>query len=755
MQAPTKLLADRYRFKQSLDLGAKTITWIAVDEQTRREVVASALPSARVAALLGVVGLRHPHLASICDVMSDPDPAVIPGGVRVRGAGIVVAELVRGQTLHLAVKQAPASREVTVHWWLGLCDAVRAMHQAGGAHGAISPRSIVVQPSDKRQPPVLTQLLAPSSGAYCAPERLQGRGPSAADDVWALHAALFSALTGSPPFKGDSKDQLVLSMASGNILQLADFGLNAPDLQALLDRGLTADLARRCSDVSELISRLEEVVALSERTVAVPGPALHVPDAREWEEDAATQVQDDAQQAASLIAATRQKMAPIQSLPPVPVEDEVPQDVGDEEDATTVMHQPPLEEIEAALRSAAARQPRPLAAEPEEDPYPSPVQLPPLPAFDDDTTINDMPQPIASEPPTAIMSRDELPFPPPPRPASFGDAAQQPGYHQPAAAPPRRQFVDSGYPPAISSFPPPIAPPMHAPAPDFAQAGLAQGDVAVRKASRGPLLVLFAILFLVAVGIGVAMFLNYRGAAVGRGANDPPTERTPTATAAEPQPDPTATIASAATDEPTPSAPADEQPGAVSPEPTTTSTASTTAKASPSLAAAVSAATGTGPQCVTAHFEAGSFKKDEEFGFLCKLGDLRNINAQLHRRLVVAGAGKVTPGMREWSLLGWYELAATAVIRANCCTALESAAVELPQTGGGCAQLSGVIGTITKRPFEAGQVEARAKSVEDAIRCLYDSGTPRPFSYKHRPSDQNRNAFEAFFRRASELERQR
>jgi hypothetical protein len=750
MQAPTKLLADRYRFKQSLDLGAKTITWIAIDEQTRREVVASALPSARVAALIGVVGLRHQHLASICEVMSDPDPAVIPGGVRVRGAGIVVAELVRGQTLHMALKQGAFSPEVIVHWWLGLCDAVRAMHHAGGAHGAISPRSIVVQPTDGRQPPVLTQLLAPSSGAYCSPERLQGRGPSAADDVWALHASLFSALAASAPFKGESKDQLVLSMASGRILLLSDFGVKAPGLQTLLEQGLSPDLARRCSDVSELMTKLEEFVALSERTEAVPGPKLHEPDAREWEEDAATHVQADAQHAASLIAGTQQpRFAPIQSLPPVPVEDEAPPDVADDEDATTIMQQPSVEEIEAAVRSAAARMPRPLPAEEEEDdPYPSPRVMPipaPIP-FDDDTTITDNPVPIASEPPTAIMSRDEYPFPLPPRPATFG-AGMQPERFQPAPRQPPERFLDSGYPPAVSSFPPPITQPPPGQLPNVGQAAPLE-DVAVRKASRGPLLVLFAILLLVAIGIGVAMFLNYRGAQLGRSASDPARERAPASTPGEPSAQPTlgTAAASAAQPELAPSGPVGE------PRPVSTTTATS---ATPSLAAAVSAATGPGHECVAAHFPPGSFRQDEQFGFLCSSSDLRSMNSQLHRRLVVAGAGKVTPGMRDWSLLGWYELAVTALIRTNCCSAVESAAIDLPQTGGGCAQLSTVIGALSKRPLAADQAEARAKSLESAIGCLYDAGIPRPYSYRRRPTDQNRSAFEAFFRRASELERQR
>ncbi len=510
MQAPTKLLAQRFRFRQSLDLGAKSLAWIAVDEQSGREVVAAALPGARLAALLGIVGLRHPHIATIVELVHDPDPAMIPGGARVQAAGIAVAELVRGPSLHQALKQNVTEPSVAISWWLGLCEAVRSIHSAGGAHGAISPRSIVVNPSDGRAGPVLTQLVAPSSGAYCAPERLQGRGPSTADDVWAL-----PALTGSPPFKGDTKDQLVLSMASGRMQPLSEFGVREPDLQALLEAGLTADLARRRSDISALADALEQWQAQSERTVAIPAPLPYVPDVRDWDEDAATVIAD------SGLNHPRPEHAPAPavSVPPVPVVDDVvPGELVDEDDATTIMHQPRAEEIEAAIAQARAR----AAGVPYE--------------------VLEARAPIASEPPTEIMNRDELMIPRAPAlgfdpPAAQPPIAPQPGvreqfpsYDTPPAPPPQApsgyapkpaapKLAESGFPPPISAFPPPISRPPPA-GPDLAQVALSNTDVEIRKAGRGPLIVIFTILILIALGIGVAMFFNYRSASVGRGAND-------------------------------------------------------------------------------------------------------------------------------------------------------------------------------------------------------------------------------------------
>jgi hypothetical protein len=272
---------------------------------------------------------------------------------------------------------------------------------------------------------------------------------------------------------------------------------------------------------------------------------------------------------------------------------------------------------------------------------------------------------------------------------------------------------------------------------DLAQMAAATDDIRVRKAGRGPLIVIFVILLLVGLGIGIALFLNYRSAPMGRGdleVKPPPSAPVARATeSAEPRIEGAPILA--------PSDP--------------TGTAAPRGSSGPSLAAMVSAATGAteGPACVTAHFAPGSFKPNEKFEFLCKHGDFRGIASQLHRRLVVAGVGKVTPGMKEWSTFGWYELAAAAVIRSSCCTAADAQIVDLPKTPGACGQLSDALATIAKRPTRREDVSVRTAKFQETVECLFSNGIPRPYSYKARPSDAQRKAFEAFFGQTVERRR--
>jgi len=703
MSAPTALLSGRYRFKAKLDAGTKAPTWLATDEQSGNEVVASALPTARVAALMGVVGLKHAHLAGIVAVVDSPEPDALPEGAPAGGA-VVVAEYVPGKTLHQALKAARLTPAEAVTLWIRLCQGVAALHASGGAHGAISPRCIVVEPSVDRQGPILTQLLSPTSGAYCAPERLQGRGPSSADDTWALHAVLFSALTGSPPFRGDTKDQLLKSIASGQLQRLKDFGLNDEGLQELLASGLVANTARRRTAADQLVEALERWEPRSEA-------------ASEWEDVATVVASSTEDMAAAMRYEPAPAPAPMLSIPPVPVEAEPepePEpapappaplafpvaDAGspfdDENDQTTVMGRPPIDDIRSAL--AAPSEPPALDLPVVPPKAPPPRAAPQIPASPFDATPPPPSAPLPAAPPAAA----------PPQPMYGGPAA---GFPAPGSA----------FPPPISAFPPSIPGPP--PTGIALPPGTLDDEEQIRRASRRPILVLIGIVVLVAIGVGVLLFLNYRGviteappappaSAPARVASAPPASAAPAPTVAARSPSPVAAAASAP-----PPAPA------VTPEERA--------------------------RCVASHFEAGTLAGTEDFGFLCEDKDFRGINSQVHRRLVVSGRGKVTPGMREWSAFGWFELAASALIRAACCPS-GTPAPNLPSTPGECAQLTEALGELTAPPLTKTSADERASAYEEAVLCLFKNGIPRPYNYLQRPTHHARTVFGTFLARAAE-----
>ncbi|HEY3254985.1 MAG TPA: hypothetical protein VGJ91_13590, partial [Polyangiaceae bacterium] len=125
--------------------------------------------------------------------------------------------------------------------------------------------------------PVLSQLVAPALGAYCPPERLKGSGETSPDDVWALHATLYAALTRQAPYSAPTRDALLKQMLSGRPKPLSAFGIDEPALQEILDRGLAYEKRVRVTELFELIATLDgwerEPRAMPPKRQVPPRPA--------------------------------------------------------------------------------------------------------------------------------------------------------------------------------------------------------------------------------------------------------------------------------------------------------------------------------------------------------------------------------------------------------------------------------------------------------------------------------------------------
>ena len=262
-----KPLVDRYTYITSVKAGNRTIAWLAIDRQSKRVVVAAPVGKARLVGLKAVLGLTPGHLAPIIRLLRTPDSTQLPADLgSTRPVGIAIADYVPGDTLHARLKVSRLPPLEAVNLCVHVVRAVRAMHDAGTAHGAISPRSIVIAPKGKWSAPVVTQLIAPTSGGFSSRERLQKRGPSFEDDSWAAHATLHAALTAEGPFAGTTREELLQNMFGSKPRRLDEFGVNEPELQKIIDAGLVTNPRFRTS-----LSKLEESL---ENWIAERGQAI-------------------------------------------------------------------------------------------------------------------------------------------------------------------------------------------------------------------------------------------------------------------------------------------------------------------------------------------------------------------------------------------------------------------------------------------------------------------------------------------------
>ena len=241
-------------------------------------MVAVATEAGRLATLESAKGVKHRHLAGVVEVARDVDPQSVPEGVVIPTAGgVAVAEYMPGTTLKSQLEAGPVNAAKAVAWTVRLAESVQALHQAGGAHGAISLRSVVAEAEGRKIAPVLSQLLAQPVGAFCPPERLRGSVETSADDVWALHAVLFAMLTREAPFKGGARDALLKAMLSGRPKPLSAFGVDEPVLDEILVRGLVGEKRLRVTDLPELVQTLDgwerDRTVMPPKRAALPRPA--------------------------------------------------------------------------------------------------------------------------------------------------------------------------------------------------------------------------------------------------------------------------------------------------------------------------------------------------------------------------------------------------------------------------------------------------------------------------------------------------
>jgi Protein kinase domain len=668
MEAPRAPLAGRYRFLRGLQAGAKAVSWLATDQRTGHPVIVASLGAGRVAGLEGVVGVRHKHLTAILDMIHGPKREELPNpSAPPNVTTLAVAEFASGASMHDRLRSGPPAPTQAVAWLTQIVEAVESMHAIGGLHGAISPRSIVLEPdSGDFEGPVLTQLIAAPSGPYCSPERLRGRGPSAADDVWALYTTLYAALTGATPFGGTSREELVHSMVRVGARPLAEYGMLDATLEPIVARGLEPDPAKRETKLSGLKQQLgawtrdhaQSEVARQPASEPPPPPPPSQDLSTEWDDDDAQTVITNSAEIFEMARQAGREAALALA------------DAGEEEEVATR-----VVSMDQMIEPAAAAPPR--------------AQAGVLPYRQDEE----------EEDATRIMEERAILDPLDPR-------LQQ-------TLPPNRAMRGGAFPAPNAGYPPPAPTQPDLSAIDQSAPPYAAASLPAEPPKRRGLVVFVALVTF--LGLGVAAYLT-------RGSWSGPLDQ----------------VLNGALH---------RGGGAAGPARITPQTAPL-AKTSSPAAETHAAPSQRLPACVRSLFPPSTFKPSEGFAFLCGTSDFRGINSQLYRDIVVAGAGKVTAGMKEWSSLGWYELAVTAVVRGHCCPA-SAPPIALPQSPPLCPELDHVLQTLAAKPLTKQDVPNAATPFQEDVDCFFSKGVPRPYHYRDPPTAHNRSAFESFLTRAA------
>ncbi|MFO0576206.1 MAG: protein kinase [Polyangia bacterium] len=277
-------MAQVYRVRHAVLGTPHALKVLAARYRGFLEVRQRFLSEGQIAAQLG-----HRHIVQVSDAVATPEVA-----------GLVM-DLVEGPTLETYVRDQPKPLPLgqVRELFLPVLDALAEAHRRGIIHRDIKPANILLDLSQGRPVPKLTdfgiaKVLRPTDRAdraaghrdptraearmgtlsYMSPEQVRGaRDVSAQSDIFSLGATLYELCTGELPFDGDSEYEVMRSIVEGRLFQPERLAALDPVLQQVIRKALAPQPADRFASCEEF------ALALMARSVPVaqPGQAVAPP----------------------------------------------------------------------------------------------------------------------------------------------------------------------------------------------------------------------------------------------------------------------------------------------------------------------------------------------------------------------------------------------------------------------------------------------------------------------------------------------
>lgn len=206
-----------------------------------------------------VAKLNHPHIAQIYSFGQE------------KGQPYIVMELVNGRHMDKMIEEEPAlDQALVLRIALEVAGGLAAADEIGLIHGDIKPENILLD--DKGSSKLVDFGLATfahqgkqegiwGTPYYIAPEKVRRQRIDARSDIYSLGATLFHALTGRPPFEGETPVEVVKARLTEPAPALASLREDAnPDVARIVARMLEAEPGRRYPTYASLISDLTKTL---------------------------------------------------------------------------------------------------------------------------------------------------------------------------------------------------------------------------------------------------------------------------------------------------------------------------------------------------------------------------------------------------------------------------------------------------------------------------------------------------------------
>ena len=283
IRAGTKV-AGRFVIERPLGAGGMGAVYLARDEQLGESVALKVI--AGMALLDPGSAERLRREASLARKISHPNVVRMHDLGEEHGLLFVSMEYVAGESLGARIQRlgtlTPAQLRPLV---AQLCEGLSAAHAVGIVHRDLKPANVLIDANDRvklidfgiargdLQAGMTATNMVVGTPEYMAPEQVRGGAVDARTDVYALGAVLYHALTGRPPFRGETPISVGLAHCQDPVTPPRQL---RPDIPAVWDQVITRALEKTPAARFPTVQALQAALN-TETSAAAEAPTWHGP----------------------------------------------------------------------------------------------------------------------------------------------------------------------------------------------------------------------------------------------------------------------------------------------------------------------------------------------------------------------------------------------------------------------------------------------------------------------------------------------
>jgi tetratricopeptide (TPR) repeat protein len=268
----------RYKVIRKIGSGGMGVVYLAEDASLKRQVAVKVLPpwaGASSAANRRLVdearaasAIDHPNIATVHEIGETED-----------GRLFITMSYYEGDTLRDRMERGQLSVAEAADIALQMARGLSAAHERGIIHRDIKPENILLRPDGtvkivdfgiaevEEQQALRQTTTAVGTAAYMSPEQTFASSVDSRTDLWSLGVVLYEMLAQERPFRGGTRDEIIVSIRSEPLRMNRQIEEHAPaSLRAIVERCLQKEPAARYQSAEELLRDLESVVVQTSRS---------------------------------------------------------------------------------------------------------------------------------------------------------------------------------------------------------------------------------------------------------------------------------------------------------------------------------------------------------------------------------------------------------------------------------------------------------------------------------------------------------